>query len=166
MSLATATKEGAPSVRIVLLKKFDERGFVFFTNLTSRKGQELAENPLAALCFYWMPLTRQVRIEGRVEPVSDAEADEYYNTRMLFSRLGAWASKQSQLLPSRDMLINKLKEKELEFQGKDPPRPPFWSGFRLVPEKIEFWEEGDHRLHNRRLFTRSGSVWEECLLYP
>ncbi len=166
MTLATATKDGAPSARIVLLKAHDGNGFVFYTNLESRKGEELAANPRAALCFYWAPLLRQVRIEGGVTPVSDAEADAYFTTRDRNKQAGAWASKQSRPLASRPQLVTGVSKVEADYDEKSIPRPPFWSGWRLKPEHIEFWQEGEFRLHQRDLYTRDGSGWKHTLLYP
>lgn len=167
MSLATATKTGVPSVRIVLLKGFDARGFSFYTNLESRKSSEIIENPNAALCFYWMPLEKQVRIEGAVEPVSAQEADAYYNSRALVSRIGAWASQQSRPLDSRETLMRKVADLRGQYTEQNPPpRPPHWSGWRLVPRSIEFWHQAEFRLHDRVVFTKSGEVWEKQRLYP
>ena len=166
MCLATADSKGQPSARIVLLKAFDARGFVFYTNLESRKSHEIAQNPKAALCFHWMPLEKQVRIEGRIEPVSDVEADAYFATRPRDSRIGAWSSKQSALLPSRDELVKAVEENTAIFKGQDIPRPPFWSGWRVIPEAIEFWEQGESRLHEREVFTREGQGWDVKKLYP
>jgi pyridoxamine 5'-phosphate oxidase len=166
MSLATATKAGAPSSRIVLLRGCDERGFVFFTNHDSRKGGELYANPLAALTFHWKSLQRQVRIEGRAEPVADAEADAYFAKRARMSQIGAWASEQSRELDSRATLERKTLEAEKRF-GSDPiPRPPRWSGFRVVPARIEFWEERPFRLHDRIVYARQGAGWRQFRLYP
>ena len=166
VALATATASGKPSVRMVLLKGLDERGFVFYTNLQSRKAIELEENPQAALCFYWMELERQVRVEGKIEKTSDAEADVYFATRQRDSQIGAWASRQSQILPARIDLLQAISDRIAQFEGADVPRPPFWSGWRLIPDKIEFWQQGDFRLHDRELFTRNGSHWEVSSLYP
>jgi pyridoxamine 5'-phosphate oxidase len=166
MALATVDAEGRPSVRMVLLKGFDERGFTFFTNLESRKAEDLAERPVAALCFHWQPLEVQVRVEGRVEPVSTAEADEYFATRPHGSRIGAWASMQSRPLPDRAELEARIRETEERFAGGEIPRPDFWSGFRVVPERIEFWFGQPSRLHDRELFTRVGDGWEMVRLYP
>jgi len=165
MSLATANKNAAPSVRIVLLKAWDERGFVFYTNANSRKGKELSENPVAALNFYWMDMERQIRIEGAVEEVKGEEADKYYDSRQLEKRFGAWASKQSEVLKSRDDLITSMKELRQKY-GDKPPRPPYWHGFRIVPKHFEFWQQGDHRLHQRDVFERQGNGWKHFHLYP
>lgn len=166
MALATADGEGRPSVRMVLLKGHDARGFVFYTNLDSRKGGELAANAHAALLFHWKSLRRQVRVEGPVEPVSAEEADAYFVTRARDSQLGAWASKQSQPLDARETFETRFAEVRDRFEGGDVPRPPRWSGFRVVPDRIEFWNDRAHRLHERRVFTRAGDAWSEGLLYP
>ncbi len=164
--LATASADGKPSARVVLLKGFDERGFVFYTNLESRKGRELKMNPHAALCFYWPPLYQQVRVEGRIEQVSDAEADAYFATRPRGSQIGAWASKQSTPLASREQLAADFKAVEEKFAGREMPRPPFWSGFRLIPERIEFWESRENRLHDRTVYLRQNGKWALEKLYP
>jgi pyridoxamine 5'-phosphate oxidase len=166
MALATADAKERPSVRMVLLKGHDEQGFVFYTNLDSRKGTELATNPNAALLFHWKSLRRQVRVEGRVEPVSDAEANAYFASRARDSQLGAWASDQSRPLAARATFEARFQQMKARFEGKDVPRPPRWSGFRVVPERIELWNDRAHRLHERRLFIRSGGAWSESLLYP
>ena len=166
MALATIDAAGHPSVRMVLLKGHDARGFVFYTNLDSRKGVELAANPAAALLFHWKSLRRQVRIEGPVEAVSDAEADLYFASRSRDSQLGAWASDQSRPLDRRETFVERVAEVGRRFEGEEVPRPPRWSGFRVTPKAIEFWEDGEHRLHHRRLFTRDGDRWSEGLLYP
>jgi pyridoxamine 5'-phosphate oxidase len=166
MALATADATGRPSVRMVLLKGHDARGFVFYTNLDSRKGGDLAANSQAALLFHWKSLRRQVRVEGDVQPVSDAEADAYFATRSRDSQLGAWASDQSRPLASRTVFEQRFDEMRDRFAGIDVPRPPRWSGFRVVPERIEFWIDRAHRLHERRLFTRAGEGWTEGQLYP
>ena len=165
MALATVNASGQPSVRMVLLKGHDD-GFVFYTNQTSRKADDLAATMRAGLLFHWKTLRRQVRVEGPVTPVTDAEADAYFATRGRLSRLGAWASDQSSLLPDRATLEARLAEVTARFEGSDVVRPAHWSGYRVTPETIEFWEDGDHRLHNRRLFTRNGDGWTEGLLYP
>jgi pyridoxamine 5'-phosphate oxidase len=167
MALATADAEGRPSVRMVLMKGHDARGFVFYTNLDSRKGQELAANPRAALLFHWKSLRRQVRVEGPVEPVSDEEADAYFATRARDSQLGAWASDQSRPLDDRATFEARYQAMKARFDGGGVPRPPRWSGWRVVPERIEFWTDRAHRLHERRLFTRlPDGGWSEGLLYP
>ncbi|MEA3063208.1 MAG: pyridoxamine 5-phosphate oxidase [Sphingomonadales bacterium] len=166
MALATADPSGRPSVRIVLMKGHDARGFVFYTNLDSRKGAELAANPRAGLLFHWKSLRRQVRVEGPVQAVAEAEADAYFATRSRDSRLGAWASDQSQPLDSRETFEARYEAVRARFEGQEVPRPPRWSGWRVVPETIEFWSDRPHRLHERRLFTREGGGWREGLLYP
>jgi len=169
MALGTAGADGRPSVRMVLLKGFDERGFVFYTNLESRKAAQLADNAHAALCFHWQPLEVQVRVEGAVQPVSADEADEYYASRARGSRIGAWASRQSTQLDSYDTLVQRVREYEDKFGEGDIPRPPFWSGFRVVPERIEFWFGRPSRLHERELYLRADGDpprWTRELLYP
>jgi pyridoxamine 5'-phosphate oxidase len=166
MTLATSTADGAPSARIVLLKGHDPRGFVFYTNTLSRKGAELAANPRAALLFHWKTLQRQVRIEGAIEPVTAAEADAYYATRPRISRLGAWASLQSQALPSRALLEQRLADAEREFPGDEIARPPHWSGYRILPARIEFWQAAEFRLHDRTVFTCDGGNWSVGKLFP
>ena len=164
--LATATPEGRPSARMVLLKGVDPRGFVFYTNLESRKGQELAANPFAALCFHWKSLQRSVRIEGAVEAVSAEEADAYYASRARGSRIGAWASRQSRPLEGRWALEKAVAEYTVKFGVGEIPRPSFWSGFRLLPSRIEFWRNMTFRLHERRVFHRDGEGWRTEMLYP
>jgi pyridoxamine 5'-phosphate oxidase len=166
MSLATVGADGAPSVRIVLLKSVDERGFVFYTNLNSRKGRELTATPRAALCFYWSALDTQIRIEGTVEPVSDAEADAYFASRARESQIGAWASQQSETLASMDELRERVAAVEVRFAGQRVPRPPHWSGRRVKPSSIEFWHAGEFRLHQRRRFERDGNRWTMRRLFP
>lgn len=164
--LSTCDAEGQPSGRIVLLKSFDAGGFVFYTNLRSRKGRELAENPRAALCFYWGPLERQVRAAGRAEPVSEAEADAYFATRARGSQIGAWASAQSEPLADRETLLRRVQEEQARFGEQIVPRPPHWSGTRVVPHEIEFWQGMPSRLHDRVRFIRKGSEWVHERLYP
>lgn len=167
MCLATSHRDGSPSVRMVLLKGHDARGFVFYTNTGSRKGGELAANPRAGLLFHWKSLRRQVRVEGAVSPVSDAEADAYHATRSRNSQLGAWASSQSQPLDHRQTFEDRVAEAEARFEGQPVPRPPFWSGFRVSPEKLEFWSDREFRLHERRTFVPAPEGgWTEGLLYP
>ncbi|MBM10034.1 MAG: pyridoxamine 5'-phosphate oxidase [Magnetovibrio sp.] len=166
MMLATAQKGGQPSARMVLMKEFNSKGFVFYTNLGSRKGLELDENPLAALVFYWKSLARQVRIEGKVELVSDREADEYHKTRPRLSQIGAWASKQSEVIEGPFALEKQVAKYTTKFKIGSIPRPKIWSGFRLLPASIEFWQEAAFRLHDRRLFTRIDSGWSIEKLYP
>jgi pyridoxamine 5'-phosphate oxidase len=167
VALATADAAGRPSVRMVLLKGHDERGFVFYTNQDSRKGAALEANPYAALLFHWKSLRRQVRIEGPVGPVSSEEADLYFSTRSRDSQLGAWASDQSRPLDARETFERRYEEMRARFDGRDVPRPPRWSGYRVEPQRIEFWTDRAHRLHERRLFTRDeAGGWSEGLLYP
>jgi pyridoxamine 5'-phosphate oxidase len=166
MALATADAEGRPSVRIVLLKGHGPEGFIFYTNQRSRKGEELAANPNAALLFHWKSLRRQVRVEGPVGIVACEEADTYFATRSRDSQLGAWASNQSWSLPGRPEFEAKYEAMRSRFAGQDVPRPPHWGGFSVAPQSIEFWTDRPHRLHERRLFTRDGDGWREGLLYP
>jgi pyridoxamine 5'-phosphate oxidase len=168
MAVATVDQDGLPNVRMILLKGADERGFVFYTNCESAKGHELAGEPKAALLFYWKSLNRQIRIRGRIEPVSEAQADAYFASRSRESRIGAWASNQSQPLQSREALEAAVAAREAEFEGKDVPRPPHWHGYRVVPREIEFWAHGAHRLHDRIVFRRPSpnAPWIKTRLYP
>ncbi len=166
MALATVGPDGQPSVRIVLMRGFDERGPNFFTNVGSRKGQELAANAKAAVCFHWEPLLRQVRIEGAVEMLSDEEADAYWMSRPRASRIGAWASDQSQSLDDRSTLEQRVSEFDAKFPGDDIPRPDFWRGYRIVPQRIEFWHGQPARLHDRDVYEQTPEGWEHRLLYP
>jgi len=166
MALATTTPEGHPSLRMVLLKGHGPDGFVFYTNLDSRKGGELAANPHVALLFHWKSLRRQIRIEGAVTPVDDATADAYFATRGRDSQLGAWASDQSRPLDSRETFEARFEEMQARFDGQDVPRPPRWSGWRVNPSAIEFWQDRAHRLHERTQFQRAGDGWTKGLLYP
>jgi pyridoxamine 5'-phosphate oxidase len=166
MALSTVDAHGRPSTRMVLLKGHGPEGFVFYTNQQSRKAGDLAANPNAALLFHWKSLRRQVRIEGAVSPVSDEMADAYFGTRARDSQLGAWASEQSRPLDRRETFEGRFDEMKARFEGRDVPRPPHWSGYRVVPDRIEFWQDREFRLHERRLFTLDGGVWRENLLYP
>jgi pyridoxamine 5'-phosphate oxidase len=166
MALATADADACPSVRMVLLKGHGRDGFLFYTNEESAKAEQIAENPRAALLLHWKSLRRQVRVEGTVEPVSDAEADAYFATRGRDSQLGAWASDQSRPLDNRATFEQRFEQMRRRFEGQDVPRPPHWGGYRVIPDRIEFWSDRPYRLHERRLFTRDGDVWTEGLLYP
>lgn len=166
MALATADSQGRPSVRMVLLKGYDERGFVFYTNRESRKAGDLAANPHVALLFHWKSLRRQIRIEGPIAFASDAESDAYFASRSRDSQLGAWASDQSRPLHSRATFEARFAEVQARFEGQPVPRPPHWGGYRVTPERIEFWLDREHRLHERRVFTRAGEGWQEGMLYP
>ena len=168
MTVATVGRDGRPAARTVLLKAFDERGFVFFTNFSSRKGRQLAANPQAALLFHWKHLREgvQVKVEGTVEPVSAAEADAYFASRPRGSQIGAWASLQSQPLASRELFDRRVADVEKRYEGQDVPRPPHWSGFRLVPERIEFWYGAQFRLHERQCYERIDGAWTQAMLYP
>ncbi|MBA3878686.1 MAG: pyridoxamine 5'-phosphate oxidase [Sphingobium sp.] len=166
MALATSDADGRLGLRMVLLKGHGPDGFVFYTNQQSRKAGDLSANPRAALLFHWKSLRRQIRIEGPVSTVSDAEADAYFATRSRDSRLGAWASDQSRPLDARSTFEARFAAMQARFDGQDVPRPPHWSGYRVTPERIEFWQDREHRLHERRLFTRDGDGWAEGLLYP
>jgi pyridoxamine 5'-phosphate oxidase len=166
MALATVEEGGQPSVRIVLLKAFDERGFVFYTNYEGRKGRHLLAHPKAALCFYWATIDIQVRIEGTVTKVAESEADAYFATRARLSQIGAWASRQSEPLETPTALDERVLEYEKKFEGRPVPRPKFWSGFRVRPDRMEFWKAKPNRLHERHLYTRSGEGWTTQTIYP
>jgi len=165
VALATATRDGMPSVRMVLMKRVDQRGFCFYTNAESQKGIELAENPRAAMCFHWKSLRRQVRVSGGVSELSADEADEYFESRSRLSQLGAVASQQSRVLAGREVLEARVKELEKTFPEKIP-RPAYWRGYLLRPERVEFWNSGEGRMHDRFLFSRSGEDWRKERLYP
>lgn len=167
MNLATADARGRPTNRMVLLNGLDDRGFVFYTNMESRKGENLRENPFAALCFHWKTLRRQVRVEGRVEIVTDVESDAYYNSRPRISRIGSWASQQSRPLDQYQDLKDAVAKYDAEFDGVDDiPRPPYWKGFRVLPERIEFWIDGEFRLHRRYVFTPVENGWNIHMINP
>ena len=165
-TLATSTPQGVPSVRVVLVRHVDARGFAFFTNYDSQKGRELAANPVAELCFYWPWIDEQVRARGEVRRLGDDESDEYFATRPRGSQVGAWASRQSEPLASRRELEDRWREVERQFDGRGIPRPPNWGGYRLAPDRIEFWKAGEFRLHDRALYTRTGGTWSVVALYP
>ncbi|WP_026941657.1 pyridoxamine 5'-phosphate oxidase [Hellea balneolensis] len=166
MSVATVDRAGLPDVRIVLLKGFDDRGFVFYTNSESAKGEQLRGQGKAALCFHWKSQKRQVRVRGEVEPVSEAESDAYFASRAWGSRIGAWASDQSRPVADREALLSKTVETETRFEGQDVPRPPHWYGWRVKPKMIEFWQDGAFRLHDRIVFQPQGDSWGKTRLYP
>ena len=167
MILATATPDGRPSARVVLLKGFDERGFVFYTNYEGRKGRELEANPSCVLVFYWGELERQVRVEGRAARVPDDESDAYYASRPRGSRIGAWASEQSRPVESRDVLDERVRDLEAEYGGREVPRPPFWGGYRVEPEVVEFWQGRENRMHDRLVYRRSeDGAWHRERLQP
>ena len=166
MTLSTADRNGRPSARTVLLKGYDADGFVFYTNLTSRKARQIAENPNVSLVFWWREHEQQVIIEGRATQVSDDEADAYFATRPRGSQIGAWASDQSSTLESRDKFVARIGEVEREYEGRDVPRPPHWSGFRVDPERVEFWYGREFRWHERICFSVDGERWSQRLLYP
>jgi pyridoxamine 5'-phosphate oxidase len=166
MTLATATPEGRPSARIVLLKGFDERGFVFYTSYEGRKSEEIEASPRCALVFYWGELERQVRVEGGVSRIPEEESDEYFGSRPRGSQLGAWASEQSRPVEGRDALEERLRNLEAEYEGREVLRPPFWGGYRVEPEVIEFWQGRENRLHDRLVYRRSGGSWRRERLQP
>ena len=168
LALGTASKEGVPSVRMVLLKGFDKDGFIFYTNLKSQKSKELKENPNATMCFHWKSLLRQIRIVGKLNQVDDKTADDYYSTRAYESRIGAWASKQSSILKNRDELLNNLENFKKKYPDKDKvPRPDHWSGWNLKPSSIEFWLDGDNRIHERlKYILNTNNNWKKSLLSP
>ncbi len=166
MTVATVDEHGRPAARILLLKHADEHGFVFYTNLESRKGRHLARFPWASLCFWWAPLAEQIHVDGRVKPVNAAEADAYFASRPRGSQIGAWASKQSDALESRQVLLDRVAEAEARFAGQDVPRPPYWSGFRLIPDRFEFWYGREDRLHERFEYRFEDARWQERILCP
>ena len=167
LALGTASKKGIPSVRMVLLKSFDKNGFIFYTNLNSQKGNEIKENPNATMCFHWKSLLRQIRIVGTLEQVDDKTADAYYNSRAYESRIGAWASNQSSVLNNRDELLNSIEEFKKKYKNKEKvPRPDHWSGWNLKPSSIEFWLDGDNRIHERLKYSLNNNTWNKCLLSP
>ena len=167
VAVATSDKENQPSVRMVLLKGLNDKGFVFYTNFNSKKGSDLKINKRASMCFHWKSIRRQVRIIGTVEKVSDKEADDYYNSRPYANRIGAWASSQSEVLKKREFFLKSIKDFEKKYPDKNKvPRPPHWSGWRLIPNQIEFWLDGEGRIHERLLYNRSGKNWTKILLYP
>ena len=168
MCLATVDENNSPSARMILLKKFDESGFCFFTNLTSRKGKELSQNQNVALCFYWGILGLQIRIEGKIESVTIKEADDYFTSRRRGSQIGAWASKQSCEMKEWQEFQDRISKITEDFTGQEIPRPPFWSGFRIIPKRIEFWSEGEFRIHNREVFVKieNQQKWQVQKLYP
>ena len=166
VALATTTRAGFPSVRMVLLKAIDERGLVFFTNYDSRKGHELHQNPQAAMCFYWPRIEVQVRAEGAVEKLSATDSDAYFNSRARLSQIGAWASQQSTPLPSREILLQRVAEMESRFDGQPIPRPPSWGGFLLVPQRMEFWQGNPGRLHDRLVYEQTDGAWQTSRLFP
>ncbi len=167
LSLATSDSMGVPSVRMVLLKSFDNNGFVFYTNLNSTKSKAIKDNPIVSMCFHWKSLLRQIRITGKVSNVSDQEANEYYNSRSYGSRIGAWASKQSSILNNRKELNKEIEDYKSKFPNNDKvPRPSHWSGWRVNPNEIEFWLDGDYRIHERLKYIKDNKSWKKVLLYP
>ena len=167
LSLATASPDGIPSVRMVLLKGLNEKGFVFYTNFNSKKGKDLKKNPNASMCFHWKSLRRQIRVSGKVSVIDDKEADDYFNSRAYDSRIGAWASSQSQVMNNREEFLNKIKEYEKKYPDqKKVPRPQHWSGWRLLPKEIEFWLEIKNRVHERLNYKKEKDSWTKEVLYP
>jgi pyridoxamine 5'-phosphate oxidase len=166
VALATVDAQGRPSLRMVLLRSADHTGFVFHTNYNSRKGRDLAANDRAALCFHWPALEEQIRIEGRVEQLSPAESDEYFGSRPRGSQIGAWASEQSAELASRELLEERYRQFEGQFEGRDVPRPPYWGGYRVIPDRMEFWYGRPDRLHDRVVYVREGDAWRITRLFP
>ena len=167
LSVATSNKNGVPSVRMVLLKGLSEKGFVFYTNFNSKKGKDLKENPQASMCFHWKSLRRQVRISGKAVQIEDKEADQYYNSRAYESRIGAWASSQSQVMKNRNEFLDKIKFYEKKYPNQnDVPRPPHWSGWRVEPDNIEFWLEIKNRIHERMNYKKNNDKWTREILYP
>ena len=167
LSIATSSLKGIPSVRMVLLKGLNEKGFVFYTNFNSKKGKDLKKNPNASMCFHWKSLRRQIRVSGQVSVINDKEADDYFNSRAYGSRIGAWASSQSQVMKNREEFLNKIKEYEMKYPDqKKVPRPPHWSGWRLVPREIEFWLEIKNRVHERLNYKKEKNSWIREVLYP
>lgn len=166
MTAATVDDKGFPHNRVVLLKEFDERGFVFYTNMASQKGQQLSTHPFAALTFHWKSMERQVHIEGTISHVSDEEADAYFGSRPRDSQIGAWASLQSQKLPDRQTLLDRVQQFTEKFAGAPVPRPPHWSGYRLKPQRFEFWKAHEYRLHERMVYEENAGGWLKYLLYP
>ncbi len=167
LSLATSDNKGIPSVRMVLLKSFDNSGFVFYTNLNSLKSNAIKDNPIVSMCFHWKSLLRQIRVTGEASNVSDLEADEYYNSRSYESRIGAWASKQSTILNNREQLNKKIEDYRYKFPDNDKvPRPSYWSGWRINPSEIEFWLDGDNRIHERLKYIKVDKSWKKILLSP
>ncbi|MGE0252085.1 MAG: pyridoxamine 5'-phosphate oxidase [Dongiaceae bacterium] len=166
MSLATVDEDGRPSVRIVLLKEFGEAGFIFYTHRPSRKGKALLARPFAALCLHWKSLRRQIRLEGPVQEVPESMADDYFATRPRLNQLGAWASRQSEILPSAGEFEQRLEEVTRKFEGQKVPRPPYWTGFSLMPDSIEFWQQQPNRWHQRVIFTKTKTGWDSTRLYP
>ena len=167
LSVATSSKEGIPSVRMVLLKGLSDKGFVFYTNFNSKKGSDLKSNPNASMCFHWKSLRRQVRVTGKVSVVENEEADKYFSSRKYGSKISAWASSQSKQMKNRDEFLNKIKEYQKKFpKEKDVPRPPHWSGWRVLPNEIEFWVEVDNRSHQRLVYKKENNKWIREILYP